>query len=254
MGIKQFSLDNKTILITGASGDLGAQTAITLSEAGANVVITGRNELKLKEISNKLNNKACEILLADLTNEESINELAKQCPKVDGVVHAAGVVELFPTKFINKKKIDFTFNINFVAPVLLMTALFRNKKINNRASIVFISSLASEHPYASGAMYSASKAAIEAYSKTIAAEHANIFLRSNSIAPAIIKTKLFDKTEDFVKSIRTDKDNHEKDYLFGYGEPSDVSNLVLFLLSEASKWITGETIPLDGGYLRGLMT
>lgn len=254
MALEQFKLKDKTILITGASGDLGKQTAITASEAGASIIITGRNESKLKQTLDLLQGSNHQMILADLSDEDAIIELAQQINNVDGVVHSAGLVEMFPTKFLNRKKIDNTLNINLIAPILLMTALFRYKKINRRSSIVFISSLASEHPYASGAMYAASKAALEAYSKVLAAEHANIALRSNSIAPAIIKSALFDGTKEFVKTIRTDTDSHEKDYLFGYGEPADVANLVLFLLSDASKWITGQTIPLDGGYLRGLMS
>lgn len=254
MTLSQFSLKDKTILVTGASGDLGKQIAITASEAGAKLIITGRDEAKLEETYNQLLGKEHQIIVADLCNEESITELAKKCAEVQGVVHSAGMVEFFPTKFINRKKIENTFNINFIAPILLMTALFRYKKIKHHSSIVFISSLASKHPYASGALYAASKSALEAYSKVLATEHSNIFLRSNSVAPAIIKSALFEETKAFVKTIRTDKEDHEKDYLFGYGEPNDVANLILFLLSDASKWITGQTIPLDGGYLRGLMS
>lgn len=254
MNLNQFSLKDKTILITGASGDLGRRTAITLSDAGAKIIITGRDALKLKETLDQLIGDGHSMIVADLTEEDSITKLAQSCTDMHGVVHSAGMVEMFPTKFLNRKKINNTFEINFIAPILLMTALFRYKKIKKQASIVFVSSLASEHPYASGAMYAASKAALEAYSKVLAAEHINIYLRSNAIAPAIIKSSLFEGTKTFVKTIRRDTDEHEKDYLFGYGEPSDVANLILFLISDASKWITGQTIPLDGGYLRGLMS
>lgn len=255
MNLEQFSLKNKTILITGASGGIGKQTAITISEAGAKVIVTGRNEENLLKTYHALIGNNHQYIVADLCNEEDgINKLTAQLPKLDGIVHAAGIVDLFPTKFINKKKINITFDINFVAPVLLMTSIFRNKLINNNCSVVFISSHAAIYPYISGALYAASKAALENYSKVLAGEHSNINLRSNAIAPAIIKTDMFEKAKNLAQSLDKDVEANERKYLLGYGDTQDVANLILFLLSDASKWITGQTIPLDGGYLIGLIS
>jgi len=252
MSLEQFTLKNKTILITGASGGIGKQTAITISEAGAKVIVTGRNEENLLKTYHALIGNNHQYIVADLCNEDEIQDLAQQINAVDGVVHGAGIVEHFPTKFINRKKINNTFDVNFVAPVLLMTALFRYKKIKKNSSIVFISSRAGEFPYTSGALYSASKIALESYSKTLSVEHIGIKMRSNAIAPAIVKSEMLNRTVELLNSLNSKAEIEKSSYLFGYGEPLDVANIILFLLSDASKWITGQTIPLDGGYLRGL--
>lgn len=252
MSLEQFTLKDKVILISGASGGIGRQTAIAISQAGAKVIITGRDEVRLNETFRQLEGSGHQMIITDLCNEDEISQLAQQTDAVDGIVHGAGIVEHFPTKFINRKKINATFEVNFIAPVLLMTALFRHKKINKNCSVVFISSRAGEYPYQSGALYSASKIALESYSKVLAVEHADIKLRSNAIAPAIVKTNMFDQTVKLLSQLNSSAEIDRKSYLLGYGEPQDVANIILFLLSDASKWITGQTIPMDGGYLRGL--
>ncbi len=250
----KLSLNGKTILVTGATGDIGRQIAITLSEHGATMIITGRNEEKLKQTNSLLHGNNHTLIIADLTIENDINELAEKCFKLDGIVYSAAVIDMFPTKFINRKRIETTFLTNFYGPVLLMTALFKYKKINTEASITFISSFASKYPYTTGALYSASKSAIESYSKVLTAEHRNIKLRSNCVSPAIIQSKVFEDTKTFIDSISSKTNEIEKKYLLGFGSPEDVSNLVLFLQSNASKWITGQNYILDGGFLRGLMS
>lgn len=243
-------LSGKTILLTGASGGIGQQTAITISQAGGTLILTGRNHQKLETTLAKLDGVGHQIIIADLTAEEDIKLLAANCPPVDGVVHGAGIVEVFPTRFINKQKIDTTFSINFYAPVLIMTALFRHKKINKNSSIVFISSLSSSRPYNSSSLYAASKSALETYCKALAGENKDIGLRANSISPGVIKTDMYEQMKQLHSAEAVE--NHEKYYLLGYGEPIDVANFILFLLSNASKWMTGQTIVLDGGYLLGL--
>ncbi|MFN8284400.1 MAG: SDR family oxidoreductase [Chitinophagales bacterium] len=253
MALEQFNLTNKTILITGASGDLGRQTAITASEAGAHVIITGRDESKLKQTLNLLTGDKHQIIIADLSNEDEIAKLAQQINSVDGIVHSAGKAEFFPTKFIDRKRITATYEVNFFAPVLLMTSLFKYKKINKKCSVVFLSSFSGLHPFSNGALYCSSKAAIECYSKVLAVEHIKLQLRSNTIAPAMVRTKLLEESEALAALTNANTKQIEEKYLLGYGEPIDVANLIIFLLSDASKWMTGQNIPIDGGYLRGLM-
>ena len=242
MKTEAFQLKDKVILVTGASGDIGRQVAITISEAGANVILTGRDKEQLTKTMNMLIGEGHKMIVSDLTSEEDINVLAQQCTGLNGVVHSAGMAEFYPTKFINRKKIDNTFIINFYAPVLLMTALFKHKKIKEEASIVFISSFSSNYPFTNGALYSSSKAALESYSKVLASEHRKIKLRSNSVAPAMIKTKILESAKIFAETISTNLDEVESQYLLGYGEPVDVANIILFLLSDASKWVTGQKI------------
>src|ERR1051325_4265324 len=150
-----FHLHGKTILVTGASSGIGAQTAITISRMGATVIITGRNEQRLNETLSRLEGKG-QLIVCDLTDESGINELAASVPQLDGVVHCAGIVALFPTKYLNRQKIEETFSINYTAAVLLMSSLFSKRKINKNASLVFISSFAATYPYKAGALYAGS--------------------------------------------------------------------------------------------------
>lgn len=257
MALERFLLKDKTILITGASGGIGRQTAITITEAGGNVIITGRDKFRLQETFNLLLNEGNKMIPIELTDELEIKRLIQNCPSLDGVIHSAGIADLYPTKFINKKKIEETFAINYFAPILLMAGLFQSKKINNKASIVFLSSFSSHSPFPSGALYTGSKAALENYSHVLAVEHAKTGLRSNCVAPALVKTSIYENTfqsnaalDDVDKTAK----EYEKVYLHGFGMPSDVADAILFLLSDASRWITGQTITLDGGYMLGMVS
>lgn len=241
--MRSFSLKNKIILVTGASSGIGRQTAVSVSQAGGKVVLTGRNRDNLKTTLGQMENEEHFLIPADLTDEKKLNSLADEVPGLDGVVHCAGIIKPFPVKFISEKQIDEVIKINFTAPVVLMSRLFKRKKINKKASIVFISSVSSQFPYVGGAVYTSSKAALNSYCKGIALEFAYMGIRSNCILPAMVKTPMFDQFD------KEDMEKHRKQYLLGFGEPEDVANAVVFFLSDASKWITGTELILDGGLL-----
>lgn len=254
--VNDFHLTGKTILVTGGSSGIGRQTAIHISLGGGKVIVTGRNIEKLNETLSLLNGDGHKIIVADLTKDDDIANLVKEIGKVDGIVHGAGIAELFPTKYINRKKIEEIYSINYHAPILLMSALFQAKKINPNAAIVFISSFSSKSPFPGGALYTGTKAALENYSGSLAVEHAKTGLRSNCVAPALVKTKIFEDTFNYnpaVDSIDESALAYEKVYLHGLGQPSDVANAIFFLLSPAARWITGQTITLDGGYMLGMV-
>lgn len=244
-----FQLNNKTILITGASSGIGKHAAISISEMGANVVITGRDQKRLGETFQLLKGKNNLQFITDLLVQEELQNFVKQLPQLDGIFNCAGIVKPFPIKFISAEVLDEVFKINFNAQVLLMTQLTRQKKINKNASIVFSSSIAAAHPYKGGALYSSSKAALETYSKVIGLEFSNLGIRSNCIASAMVKTPMFDTAEH--QGTKERMDEHIKKYPLGVGMPSDVTNAAIFLLSDASRWMTGQTITLDGGFLLG---
>lgn len=240
------NLTGKTILVTGASSGIGRQTAITASRLGAKLYITGRNEGKLAETYNSMEGHDHGMFPVDLTDEGQMTELVKYMPKVNGIVHGAGIIGPTPTKFIRQEDIDKLFRINFEVPVLLTAKILIVKKIENHSSIVFLSSIATRSPYFGGALYASAKSALEAYSATLALELAPRKIRSNILSPSLVETPLL--TETIRESNKEIVDDSLQRYLhkypMGIGTPEDVANLIVFLLAEESKWISGANIPL----------
>ena len=244
-----FHLHHKTILVTGASSGIGRQIAVSICEMGGNVIITGRDEKRLAETLNSLKTGNNKSIAADLLIESELEKLVTQLPLLDGVVNCAGTVNPFPLKFMTNEKINAIFDINYKVQVVLMAQVTRQKKLNKNASIVFLSSISAAHPHKGGALYAGSKAAIEALSKVIALEFYAQGIRSNCIAPAMVKTPMYEVAQK--QSSKERMDAHISKYPLGVGTPEDVANTTIFLLSEASRWITGTTITLDGGFLLG---
>lgn len=247
MSITPFHLTGKAILVTGASSGIGRQTALECAAMGAKVVITARNEERLNKVLAELNGEGHLSLVCDLLNTESITSFVNAITAIDGVVHCAGLVKPFPVSFLTKEKIDETLRSNFYTVVELTTALFKAKKINRDASFVFLSSISGQHPHKGGSMYAASKAAVEAFCKTVALEYAAKGIRANCISPAMVKTPMFD---DAVSGMSTQAmDEHVAKYPLGVGYPEDVARAAVFLLSPAARWITGANLLMDGGLL-----
>ena len=242
-----FSLKGKRILVTGASSGIGAQTAITASVMGAALIITGRNEKNLNSTLSQLHGTGHIAIAADMN--ETSDLIIDACNSLDGIVNCAGITKHLPIKFIDKKGIDDVFSINYTAPVILINQLFKKKKINNGASIVLLSSLASMYPFKGGTLYSGAKAAIDNFSKTIAIEFAPQKIRSNTINAGMVKTPLLKGAEETIS--KEAMAAHEKAYPLGFGEAADVANMSIFLLSDASKWVTGTCIVMDGGLTAG---
>ena len=234
-----FKINGKKILVTGASSGIGRAIAIELSNQGAFLTITGRNELRLKETLLQLGQSA-KAIVCDLTEEQQIKDLISTLDVLDGVVFVAGVVEYLPVKFINAEKIDNVFKVNFDAQVLLTQNLLKLKKLNNGSSLVYISSIASKIGVAGTAMYSSSKAALNAYVKVLANELASRNIRANTICPGLIETPMMQQAIDVNQDLA-------KDYPLGLGQTDFITGPCVFLLSESSKWITGTDLILDGG-------
>lgn len=248
--MKQFSLDKKHILVTGASSGIGRETCRILSEAGARLTITGRNKERLSETFDSLKaNSSHRMIEADLLDPDQFKGLCDCCRDLDGIVHSAGILKPFPVKFISERHFEEIRIINYEAPALLTSSLLKNKRINTNASIVFISSISSKFAHKGGALYSGTKAALDAFSRTLAIEHASEGIRSNTINAAMVRTNIFNEASEIITSEMMEA--HGTKYPLGFGEANDIANAVLFLLSPASRWITGTSLVMDGGLTAG---
>lgn len=239
-----FNLENKTILVTGASSGIGRAIAIACAGMGATVCITGRNSNRLTETLQLMEGGGHLSLIADLSEQYEIEKLVDNLPKLDGVVHCAGIGSRILCKSIQKKDIDYVMEPNFQAPVLLQSYLLSQKRINKNASIIFIASRAASSPSVGNALYSASKGAIISYAKCLGLELAPRLIRVNCICPAMVWTKLI-LQNGFSKE---DFEYLQLKYpLKRYGQPEDIAYLCIYLLSDASSWMTGSCIDITGG-------
>ncbi len=240
-----FNLSGKTILVTGASSGIGRQTALTLSKMGARLVISGRNEMRLNEGLAELENDNHLVFPADLTDSYQLTAVTAQLPMLNGMAFCAGIWKSAPIKFLTPELAIKLLQINYLAPQALVSLLLQQKKLQHQSSLVFVSSIAAQHPYKGGSAYSASKAALEAFSKTLSLEVAHIGIRSNCVAPAMVQTQMLEQSQNLVSENMMSQ--HAQQYPLGLGKPLDVAHAIAFLLSDASEWITGTTLRLDGG-------
>ena len=240
-----FSLKGKIFLVTGASSGIGYETCKTISSLGGRVIAVGRNEKNLISLMNELGEDGHQFIQADLSKLDDIKLIIDKTPNIDGIVHSAGVVTLSPLKFINEEKMDALYNINYKSIVLLMQSITKSKKINKGSSIVFVSSIAGLFGMKGNGMYAGTKGALISVTKVFANELAAQKIRVNCVAPGMVKTKITEETINQLSAEVIEQD--EAKYPLGYGEPEDVAYPICFLLSPASKWITGQTIVLDGG-------
>ena len=239
-----FTLQRKTILVTGASSGIGKAIAIACSKMGANVIANGRNVQKLEAVMAAMEGMGNIQIPADLTKVDDLTKLIAQLSKLDGVVHCAGIGHRQPAKLLTESEIDKVMNTNFKATVLLQTELMKGKKLNKDGSVVFIASAAPQMPSFGNAAYTASKAAIIGYAKCLALELAPRGIRVNCICPAMVWTDLIMQEgvgkEELLQA-------QQKYPLKRYGQPEDVANLAIYLLSDASKWMTNSCIDITGG-------
>jgi len=240
-----FSLEGKTILVTGASSGIGRAVAIECSKMGAVVFLSARNDARLRETLEALEGDGHQIIVADLTDEEAIKALVEQVPQLDGVVCAAGISMLKPIQVLSEKDIQTIFATNYSAPILLTKTLVKKRKLNNEASLVYISSVSGNGNTATAlSLYGSSKSALNSFAKYAALELSGKKIRCNTICPGRIETNLLQNqtmsAEDLEKDIA-------KYPLHRYGKPEEVAQTAVYLLSDATKWITGTSITIDGG-------
>lgn len=244
MNYNPFSLEGKTILVTGASSGIGRGIAIVCGKMGAAVIVNGRNMAKLQETISLMEGDRNTIVAGDLTNKTSLTEIVENLPKLDGIVHCVGIGQRMPCKDLTENDVVQVMDVNFKAPVLLQAEILRQKKINKGASIVFIASIASWSPSIGNSMYSASKGAIISYANCLSLELAPRNIRVNCISPAMVWTDLIQNEAVDEEQLKED----EKRYpLKRYGKPEDIANLAVYMLSDASTWMTGSNVKISGG-------
>jgi NAD(P)-dependent dehydrogenase (short-subunit alcohol dehydrogenase family) len=245
MNYNPYSLEGKTVLITGASSGIGRTLAIECSKMGAKLVITARNEERLTETLGQLVGEGHEKIIADLTVMEELENLVNVIPQVDGLVNNAGIIKMLPVQFLNENDLGNMLKTNTFAPVLLTQRIFKKKKLNKKASIVFTSSTGGIFNVTPGnSMYSMSKGAIDVFMKFAALEMAQKEIRCNCVNPGMVETQLLDKG---TYSLEEREKNISKYPLKRYGQPKDIALGIIYLLSDAASWVTGTNLIIDGG-------
>jgi len=242
-----FSLTDRRILVTGATSGLGHSIALTCARMGAEVIAVGRDESRLASTQAELgavSAKAHRSIRADLTLASDRDAvIAELGGPIDGVVHSAGISRLSPVRMMTEQHLREVQAINVDAPMLLTQGLLKRNLVAADGSIVFIASIAAHIGVAGVAAYSGTKAALIAMTRCLAMEVVKRRIRANCLSPALVETPLLDATATLVGSM----DDERKAYPLGFGKPEDVANATVFLLSGASRWITGTTIVMDGG-------
>ena len=238
-----FSLTGKRILITGASSGLGAAAAIECSKMEGSLIVTGRNVERLNDTFNQLEGKNHLQLPFDFLDNNKIDEFVNSLPPLDGIALCAGITKTIPVKFISNDNINEIFQINLISSMQLIQKLLKQKKINKGGSIVFISSISTAYADKGNSIYAASKGGINSFMKVLALELASQKITANCIQPGMVPTGMLAAgviTEDQLIE-------EKKNYPLGFGEPTDIANGIIYLLSDAAKWVTGSVLTIDGG-------
>ena len=246
------ALVGKKILVTGASSGIGRASSIMLAECGAQLVLCGRNIDRLNDAKSKLNNQNIHsIENLDFTSLDQIASdleiIVKRHGPFDGVFHSAGVSLLKPVKLITDRDVRNVLGPSLYAALALGKIFAKKTNLKDDSSIVFMSSVAAHSGQQGMTLYSSSKAAIEGMIRSLASELANRGIRANSIAAGGVITEMHQKMvgnshEDLVKA-------YQDMHLLGFGKPEDIAGLVVYLMSDISRWMTGSTVVLDGGYI-----
>lgn len=239
-----YSLEGKTVLVTGASSGIGRATAIECSKLGAKVVITARHEERLKETLSALEGDGHQLILCEMTSDDDLTNLVETVPVLDGLVCNAGINKLVPIRQLKAEDLSHIFEVNTFSSIILLQKLMKKKKLAEDASVVYTSSISGIGAAAVGeSMYIASKGALSAFVKAAALECSKKGIRVNAVCPGMVKTEMSDAYD------LNEGDNEDlKNYPLGrYANPADIAWAIIYLLSNASSWVTGTNLVIDGG-------
>lgn len=240
-----FSLKGKTILVTGASSGIGQGVAVECSKMGAKIIITGRNEERLQETYERLEGEGHLKIALDISSILGVKQLVDSIPVVDGLLNNAGISSAKPISFITESELERLFNINLNAPIYLTNLMIKKKKVAKGGSIVFTSSIGRYMVAPGNCMYAASKGGLSAFMKGAALELANKNIRCNAILPGMIETPIMKGKESI--SDEQWEINKQLYPLKRFGTVQEVAWLVVYLFSDASSFMTGSELVIDGG-------
>ena len=246
MSYNPYSLEGKTILVTGASSGIGKATAFECSKLGARVVITGRDEARLQQTLSSLEGEGHVVITADLGEDDGIRFLVERVPVLNGIVHAAGISDTVLFQFLKKERLENIFNINFFAPVVLSQLLLKKKLLQKGGSIVFLSSI--DGPvtaHIGNSMYSATKGALSAMMQNMSIELASKGIRVNAVLPGMTETPLIHNDDITQEQLNKDMGLYP---LKRYADPREIAWAIIYLLSDASTFTIGASLVVDGGF------
>lgn len=242
-----FSLQGKTILVTGASSGIGQATAIAAAGMGAKVICVARDTNRLAKTISAMpaENGPHEAISVELTDSNAVLDMVDGLPALDGLVLCAGKGLTLPVQFCDRERFDDIFNLNFFSTVEIVRLLYKKKKLAKGASVVMLASMGGTRVFSGGnSIYGASKAALDSFMKFCAKEFAARKVRVNSICPAMVDTPLIHRGAVSEEQLAEDAKRYP---LKRYGQPQDVANAAVYLLSEGSSWVTGTSMIVDGG-------
>lgn len=244
-----FTLEGKTILVTGASSGIGRQCAIDCFKMGAKVVAIGRNQERLDSVVAEMEGKGVSYSY-DLANLDGIKDLisiiVEAHGKLDGFIHAAGIEATNPVKLSKPEEYETLFQVNCMSAFEIVKNLCGIKTFNKGGSIVLISSISGVIARKGLSAYAASKGALMSAARVMALEMAPREIRVNTVSPGTILTPMMQKALDAMKE--EDRQKRVEGFPLGLGQTTDISNACIYLLSDASRWVTGQNLIVDGGY------
>jgi NAD(P)-dependent dehydrogenase (short-subunit alcohol dehydrogenase family) len=212
---------------------------------GARVIITARNEQRLNETLAQMEGDGHQMIKADLSSNEELDSLVAQLPVLDGLVNNAGFTKMRPILQINELVFKDIMQVNTFAPIMLTQKILKKKKLRNGGSIVFTSSTASMRAGNANSMYACSKAAISIFARNAAKEFAPKLIRVNTVCPSMVETAIM--TSDNMMSEEQIAASKASYPLGRWGKPEEVAWAIIYFLSDASQWVSGTNIILDGG-------
>ena len=249
---QMFSLKNKNIVITGASSGIGKKCAQIFAQMGATVVMIARNTERLTDLKNQIPGNNHQIYSLDVSDyvkiEPCIDDAVSKVGRINGFVHSAGLEITKPLKMMLASDYEKIFSVNTISAFEIAKILSKKKNLPEEgASYVFIAALIGMIGRPALIAYGASKGALIAGAKTISLELAGKKVRANCISPGFIQTEMMDKLQNILSEEEIAR--LKNDYPLGLGKPEDIAYAAVYLLSNESKWMTGNNLVVDGGFL-----